>query len=85
MFPYYWAIVIHGVQGVEEFTKVLDPASYLFPFDVCEGESGSSDMRLVCGDCPIQAEVEFEFVKEVICQGSIPVEGCWWRPVWSHV
>src|SRR5258708_777520 len=53
VFPDYWAIIVCGVQGVEEFAKVSNPASYLFPFDICEGESGPSDVRLVRGDCPI--------------------------------
>ena len=67
MFPDYGAVVIQGVQGVEEFAEVPDPAGYLFPFDIGEGIGSLGDVRLVCGYGPIETEVELEFIEKVVC------------------
>src|SRR5258708_10239492 len=53
VFPYYETIVVCGVEGVEEFTKVSHPSGHLFTFDVCQGKGGSSDVRLICRYRPV--------------------------------
>ncbi len=53
MFPYDRAIVVLGVEGVQELAKVSDPACHLFPFDICEGVRSPGDVRLIGGDCPV--------------------------------
>ena len=58
MFPHYNAIVVCGIEGVEEFAEVPDPSGYLFSFNVCEGEGGVGNVELVCRYRPIQMEVE---------------------------
>src|SRR5713226_4804109 len=65
VFPYYDAIIVCWVEGVKEFAEVLDPSSHLLAFDICQGEGGPGNVRLVCGYRPVQTKVEFEFVEEV--------------------
>ena len=67
MFPYNWPIVVLGIQGVEEFAEVPDPAGYLLSLDIGKGVSSPGNVRLICGYGPVETEVELEFVEKVVC------------------
>ena len=66
VFPNYGAVVVLGVQSVEELAEVPNPAGYLFSFDIGKGIGSPSNVRLVRRYRPIEAEIQFEFVKKIV-------------------